>query len=265
MLYKGAWIKSIPPHKSLCESLFLCKQMLKMGGVLLINTFDFDTDEELPYYYVIKDSFGGIEELSTKMRNQVRKSFKTYDIRRISSDEMLRVGYPVFLAALQGYKVKARIISRLDFVNRIKKENLKGNIDYWAVYDKKTGKVVAVAINTLHEDCCEYSTMKADPQYLNSTYPYYGLIFEMNRYYLDELKLVYVNDGVKSITGHSNIQTFLIDKFNFRKAYCRVQIVYQWWFKFIVVLLYPFRSLIPVLKVRAILNMEEVRREMNGL
>ena len=51
--------------------------------------------------------------------------------------------------------------------------------------------------------------MKADPQYLNSTYPYYGLIFEMNRYYLDELKLVYVNDGVKSITGHSNIQTFL--------------------------------------------------------
>ena len=124
---------------------------------------------------------------------------------------MLRVGYPVFLAALQGYKVKARIISRLDFVNRIKKENLKGNIDYWAVYDKKTGKVVAVAINTLHEDCCEYSTMKADPQYLNSTYPYYGLIFEMNHYYLDELKLVYVNDGVKSITGHSNIQTFLID------------------------------------------------------
>lgn len=107
--------------------------------------------------------------------------------------------------------------------------------------------------------------MKADPQYLNSTYPYYGLIFEMNRYYLDELKLVYVNDGVKSITGHSNIQTFLIDKFNFRKAYCRVQIVYQWWFKLIVVLLYPFRSLIPVLKVRAILNMEEVRREMNGL
>ena len=193
----------------------------------MINTFDFDTDEELPYYYVIKDSFGGIEELSTKMRNQVRKSFKTYDIRRISSDEMLRVGY--------------------------------------AVYDKKTGKVVAVAINTLHEDCCEYSTMKADPQYLNSTYPYYGLIFEMNRYYLDELKLVYVNDGVKSITGHSNIQTFLIDKFNFRKAYCRVQIVYQWWFKLIVVLLYPFRSLIPVLKVRAILNMEEVRREMNGL
>ncbi|WP_455785529.1 hypothetical protein [Butyricimonas faecihominis] len=231
----------------------------------MINTFDFDTNVELPYYYVIKDSFGGIEELSTKVRNQIRKSFKTYDIKRISSDEMLRVGYPVFLAALKSYKVKAKIISELDFVDSIKKGSLKGNIDYWAVYDKKTGQVVAVAINTLHGDCCEYNTMKADPQYLNSTYPYYGLIFEMNRYYLDELKLLYVNDGAKSITNHSNIQTFLIDKFNFRKAYCRVQIVYQWWFKLMVVLLYPFRSLIPVLKIRAILNIEEIRRKMDYL
>ncbi|WP_270592040.1 hypothetical protein [Butyricimonas faecihominis] len=214
---------------------------------------------------MIKDSFGGIEELSTKVRNQIRKSFKTYDIKRISSDEMLRVGYPVFLAALKSYKVKAKIISELDFVDSIKKGSLKGNIDYWAVYDKKTGQVVAVAINTLHGDCCEYNTMKADPQYLNSTYPYYGLIFEMNRYYLDELKLLYVNDGAKSITNHSNIQTFLIDKFNFRKAYCRVQIVYQWWFKLMVVLLYPFRSLIPVLKIRAILNIEEIRRKMDYL
>ena len=228
----------------------------------MINTFDFDTNVELPYYYVIKDSFGGIEELSTKVRNQIRKSFKTYDIKRISSDEMLRVGYPVFLAALKSYKVKAKIISELDFVDSIKKGSLKGNIDYWAVYDKKTGQVVAVAINTLHGDCCEYNTMKADPQYLNSTYPYYGLIFEMNRYYLDELKLLYVNDGAKSITNHSNIQTFLIDKFNFRKAYCRVQIVYQWWFKLMVVLLYPFRSLIPVLKIRAILNIEEIPMKM---
>ena len=231
----------------------------------MINTFDFETNVELPYYYVIKDSFGGIEELSTKVRNQIRKSFKTYDIKRISSDEMLRVGYPVFLAALKSYKVKAKIISELDFVDSIKKGSLKGNIDYWAVYDKKTGQVVAVAINTLHGDCCEYNTMKADPQYLNSTYPYYGLIFEMNRYYLDELKLLYVNDGAKSITNHSNIQTFLIDKFNFRKAYCRVQIVYQWWFKLMVVLLYPFRSLIPVLKIRAILNIEEIRRKMDYL
>ena len=36
----------------------------------------------------------------------------------------------------------------------------------------------------------------------------------MNRYYLEELKLKYVNDGARSITEHSNIQPFLIDTFD---------------------------------------------------
>ena len=202
------------------------------------------------------------------MVQQIVLPIKDSNVLKMVQDTLL----DSFRAGRRNYTIfqvgKATLL-RVSDVMTLKKSdvfNPDGSIKSTAfIHDKKTGKVVAVAINTLHEDCCEYSTMKADPQYLNSTYPYYGLIFEMNRYYLDELKLVYVNDGVKSITGHSNIQTFLIDKFNFRKAYCRVQIVYQWWFKLIVVLLYPFRSLIPVLKVRAILNMEEVRREMNGL
>lgn len=64
------------------------------------------------------------------------------------------------------------------------------------MYEKATGKAVALAINTLHDDCCEYNTMKADPTFLrNSIYTYYGLIYEMNRYYLEELGLKYVNDG----------------------------------------------------------------------
>lgn len=82
----------------------------------------------------------------------------------------------------------------------------------------------------------------------------------MNRYYLQELDLRYVSDGARSITGHSNIQPFLIDKFHFRKAYCQLQIEYQWWLKIIINILFPFRRLIPVQKVKAILNMEAMRR-----
>lgn len=82
----------------------------------------------------------------------------------------------------------------------------------------------------------------------------------MNRYYLQELDLRYVSDGARSITEHSNIQLFLIDKFHFRKAYCQLQIEYQWWLKIIINILFPFRRLIPVQKVKAILNMEAMRR-----
>lgn len=30
------------------------------------------------------------------MRNQVKKSLKTYDVCRVSASEMLRVGFPIF-------------------------------------------------------------------------------------------------------------------------------------------------------------------------
>ena len=82
----------------------------------------------------------------------------------------------------------------------------------------------------------------------------------MNRYYLEEKGLKFVNDGARSITNHSNVQPFLIDTFNFRKAYCRLNIKYKWWFGIIVSILYPFRRFIKIAKVQAILNMEAMAR-----
>lgn len=232
-----------------------------MRGYLLRNVYSWDCGHETSFWYVIKDSFVGMEELSSKMRNQVKKSLKTYDVYRVPASEMLRVGFPIFQAAVESYRVKASPITMESFRNRIQQSEITGNVDFWCVYEKKTHKVVALAINTLHKDCCEYNTMKADPAYLrNSTYPYYGLIYEMNRYYLQELCLKYVSDGARSITEHSGIQPFLIEKFHFRKAYCQLQIVYQWWMKIAVNILFPFRKLVPVQSVKAILNMEAMRR-----
>ena len=82
----------------------------------------------------------------------------------------------------------------------------------------------------------------------------------MNRYYLEELKVKYVNDGARSITNHSNIQPFLIDKFKFRKAYCHLSIKYKWWMGMAVCMLYPFRKLIPLRQVKALLDMEAMAR-----
>ena len=82
----------------------------------------------------------------------------------------------------------------------------------------------------------------------------------MNRHYLEERKVKYVNDGARTITNHSNIQNFLIEKFNFRKAYCRLEIKYKWWLDFAIECLYPFRKIIPVRQIKAILDMEAMAR-----
>ena len=261
VFYKGAWIFKGNPHDSCRLSRKECKTLLnqRKDSLFVRNTYEFDTINESSFWYVIKDLFYGLDEFSPKVRNQIKKSLKTYTVKKISSFEMLEFGYSIFCAAIESYKVKAQAITKADFEKRIK--GGKDNTDYWMAFEKESNTPVALSINTVYTESCEYNTMKAIPSYLrNSTYPYYGLIFEMDRYYLEDKKLKYVNDGSRSITEHSGIQPFLIEKFKFRKAYCHLQVYYKWWIRIIVFLLYPFRKLIPIQSIKSVLNMEAMRR-----
>lgn len=255
-LYKGVWIFKSDPHLETQLSLQEKEFLLSKGGMMVRNSYDFDCKEETSFWYVIKDSFGGMEELSSKMRNQVRKCFKTMRIEKISSELLLQYGYEVFVAATNNYKVKASPPTRYEFEERI--NNSEEN-EYWACFDLETEKMVAFCLNAVTAESCEYRTMKAIPEF-QKRYAYYGLIYEMNRYYLEERCLKYVNDGARSITNHSNMQPFLIDKFNFRKAYCNFSVYYKQPLGIAVQLLFPFRRWVKVSKVRALLDMEAMVR-----
>lgn len=255
-LYKGAWIFESDPHYEKQLSLQEKNKLLAKGGIMVRNAYDFDCMEETSFWYVIKDSFGGMEELSSKMRNQVKKCFKTMRVERITSAYLMQYGYEVFVAATDNYKVKVVPPTKEEFEERIR--NAEEN-EYWACIDIETEKVVAFCMNAVTAESCEYRTMKAIPEY-QKKYAYYGLLYEMNRYYLEERGLKYVNDGARSITNHSNMQPFLIDKFNFRKAYCNFSIHYKRPLGIAVNVLFPFRKCIRVSKVRALLDMEAMAR-----
>ena len=104
------------------------------------NVYDFDCGEETSFWYVIKDSFGGMDELTSKMRNQVKKCFKTMHVERISSDFLLVNGYNVFVEAMDNYRVKAKPPTLADFEHRILTSDEN---EYWGVFDIETGKLVA--------------------------------------------------------------------------------------------------------------------------
>lgn len=233
-----------------------CAELLKQGGLMVRNIYDFDCPEKTHFWYVIKDRFGGMEELSSKMRNQVRRSFANYDFRMIGKDYLLENGYPIHHDATSSYRTKAQPPSRQEFEDDL---NQGVENEFWGAFEKCSGKLVAFAKNQVLDSSCNYSVLKALPEHLKQ-YVYYGLIYEMNRYYLEERRLKFVNDGARSITQHSNIQDFLIDKFHFRKAYCHLAITYRPWLKIIVCLLYPFRSIIPIRKARILLFQEQMSR-----
>ena len=73
-MYKHAWIDKRAPHFGEKLDSTSISELLSNGGIMVRNTYDFDCDKETLFWYVIKDKFGGMEELSSKKCNQVKKS-----------------------------------------------------------------------------------------------------------------------------------------------------------------------------------------------
>ncbi len=259
-LYKGAWVSKLAPHKQEKISSEEAKDMLARGGLLVRNSYDWDEPKERNFWYVIKDSYGGIEELPTKVRNQVRKSQQIYEFKQVDAEEMILKGYELFNQSRARFGGGQMKVSRESFALRC---NNPGQ-DFWLAIDRNTGKAECFAFSRCSDDYCNYVSMGVNSDAPKSTYPMYGLILEMNRYYLQEKGLRYVLDGARSITEHSNIQPFLIEKFKFRKAYCELQIFYKPLIGVAVKILFPFRKLIKNKKIEAVLRQEAWARGKNG-
>lgn len=114
-IYKHAWIDKRAPHFGEKLDSTSISELLSNGGIMVRNTYDFDCEKETSFWYVIKDKFGGMEELSSKKRNQVKKSLKTYNVRKVSAEEILSVGLPIYQEACESYKVKTSILLQMNF------------------------------------------------------------------------------------------------------------------------------------------------------
>ena len=258
-IYRHAWRYNLAPD---CEpelSDSQCLDLLKQGGWMVRNTYGFDCDETTNFWYLIKDSFDGLEELSSNERNKVRRSDQIFDFKLVDIEEIRKNAYPILKATFEDYKVTDRPMNEAVF-NEYIEHCGRNNYDFWGVFDKETQEMVGFCANHVWKDSCEYGIIGFVPKYKhNASYPYYGFFYKMNEYYLGEKKFKYVADGSRSITEHSNIQPFLEQNFNFRKAYCKLKIRYKWWFGIIVRMLLPFRNIIRNRNVKAVLNMHRMQ------
>ena len=259
--YQGALLPRVPPHYEINLTSSEQKELLKRSKALFIrytNEWDRDGGE---FWYVIKDNFRGMEELSGNTRSKIRRAQKRNYVKQVDANYISQYGYNVYSSAFDKYKTFIKPISIEEFQSQVK----SNNYDYWAVFDKESDKLVAYSENFIEDNMCHYSTIKFHPKY-QKNYTSYILIYEMNRFYLEEKKLKYVNDGAKSISHETKVQEYLIDKFRFRKAFVKLHIVYRWDIGLAIKLLYPFRKILkkinhPLIdKVSVILNQEKIRR-----
>lgn len=258
-IYRKAWRFAGPPHEEQKLDKESYSNLLRMGGLLVRNTYDFDCKEQTCFWYIIKDTFNGLDEFSSNERNKIRRSEKVLTFKKISLDLLKSEGWNILKATYEDYAVSDRAMNETVFLNYLS-ECESQDFDYWGIFDQDR-LIGFCTVWIWLPDCCEYGLIGILPEYKhNNTYPYYGLFHNLNTYYLGTKGFRYVADGSRSITEHSHIQDFLIQNFNFRKAYCRLEVHYRWWVKIAVKMLFPFRKTLSLPRIRAILNMEAMQR-----
>ncbi len=261
--YQGAYLPTSSPHINITLSKNDASELLKKSGTLFLRYSDeWDRNEESEFWYVVKDNFKGMAELSSNTRNQVRKGLGHCVVRKVTCHEVATKGYESYKSALEGYTTHFTPMSKKVFHDNIMKTS---NYDFFAVYEKESEKMIAYSSNIIDGDVCNYTTIKFHPKYLK-LYPSYALFYEMNKYYLEDKGFSYVHDGARSISHDTNIHAFLVQKFKFRKAYCRLHVVYRIEVKLAIMVLYPFRNILKIFnhsvvnKISALLKQEEIRR-----
>jgi hypothetical protein len=262
--YHGALIPWQPPHLDLgFNRVEIKNQILKNNAFFARWTTNFDSKKQSVFWYIINDQPHDLSDYSANTRSKINRGFKKLAVKKISKLELLKDGYSVYKNALKRYNVILNVLSEKQFINEIK--NLDQNWDLWGVYSLDNNHLVAYSLNRLVDDYCDYSTIKFDPSYLKN-YSSYVLYYSMNKYYLNDKKFRYVNNGTRSVSHQTNIHDFLIDKFKFRKAYCKMEVEYTPMLKFFVKYLFFLRSFITFIplnifrKLYVVLHQENIKR-----
>ena len=230
--YHGALIPWKPPHLDLGLSRDQIKIEIKNNNAFFARwTTNFDSKKQSVFWYIINDKKLSLNDYSVNTRSKIKRGFKKLEVKKISKKELLDSGYEVYNKALSRYEIVLQRLSRKQFREEIK--NLDKYWDFWGVYCLKNQNLVAYSLNRLVDDYCDYSTIKFDPKYLKD-YSSYVLYYSMNKYYLNDNDFKYVNNGTRSISHQTNIHDFLIDKFRFRKAYCKMEIEYSPFLNFFI-------------------------------
>jgi len=258
--YHGALLPRTAPHQEVFLTKSESRKLLKKSGTYFLRYTDEWDRGSGEFWYVIKDEKEGLDSYKSKIRNQIKRGLKNCIVEKVDKTIIANNGYDVYIEAFKNYSTFIIPISKENF----KKSILSSSDDFWAVYDKNR-RLIAYANNFIENNMCHYNSMKFHPESLN-LYPSYALIYTMNEYYLNHKKYRYVSDGARSISHETNIQNFLIKKFNFRKAYCRLNIDYRLDVKILTSIFFPFRQFIRHLNVAqlkridVLLHQEEIRR-----
>lgn len=261
-----------PPSKAanVSETLLRYSILRQIDSCLYIR-FEKNFDKLLnsPWWHVIKDDSTTVEleSFGSKIRSQIRRGLKNYTCRLAKLDD-IELLYDIYAQTQSEYKTFESTLSLPNFLAAL--HALPVTSEFWVVIDNSTGETVGFSENYIEDYTCFYNSIWILRSAMKN-YAAYALFYEMNRHYLLLRKFKYVSDGARSLSHDTQIHSFLIRKFGFRKAYSTLSVVYVRWLSILVTLIYPFSSFISSLpftfarKLTLLLLLEKISRQCRSI
>lgn len=238
------------------------------GGTPLFArwTSEWDCEEETQFYYCIKDDGFNLSSLKAKRRYEINKGNKNFETRIIDPKRYVNEIYAVYLESLKGYSFSVTPETRDAFQHHADSVWSTAECIFFGVFDRETGEL------------CGYSDVYERGLYLpisslktrvdcEKRGVNFALVSGIVEWYLAlERAGSYLCDGARNIFHQTCFQEFLIKYFGFRKAYCKLNVVYRPIAGVMVKALFPVRHMLARVKNRnvrmvcAILKMEAWKR-----
>jgi len=238
------------------------KKLIKDNSALLIRwESKFDSPKKTKWWHIIKDSQVDLGTYSRNTRSKIRRGEKKYEIFIVTKSIIIDFAYPIYRDTFNSYSTFEPLMSESEFKKEI--IDFPEFSEFWIIKHRETKKFVGFSENIILDNTCFYNTIWVTPD-AKKKYASYLLFHEMNKYYLNDKDFKFVSDGARSISHQTNIHEFLMSKFGFRKAYCKLNVVYRWDIKLLVKFLFLFKNLFRIIgfnnKITVLLKQESIRR-----
>jgi len=264
--YNHAAVPSSAPHEEVNLRPIDDGSIWKLDGMPLLCRWSsaWDCNYETNWWYVIKDTPFDIAALKSKRRYEINKGSKNFIVRKIQSQEYVDDLFKVTIEAYSGWPEKYRpYVSKEDFEVQLKSWCKS---DIFAGFSVESNEIQGYAVLTDYGAYVEFSILRTMPSAEKSAINA-AMVAGILEYYKSRFDgAFYINDGSRAIRHETAFQDYLIKYFEFRKAYCHLNVKYKKAVRLFVNILFPFRNYIKPdskigSKITAILKMEEICRQ----
>lgn len=266
--YKHAMLSTGAPQESVNLQPIKDGSIWKQKGYPLFARYisDYDCGYPTEWWYCLKDSEYRIDTLNAKKRYRITKGRKFFIVKPINEDDYLDEIVDVQIEAYTQYPKQYRPnISRIELESENKKWKKQSHTLFGA-FRISDGKLCGFSLVNEFEHYCYFVQQKTKPESekdeINA-----ALVDGILSYYNERLNPDFpLVDGQRNLVHDTAFQEYLCKYFGFRYAYCRLNIVYRNWVKFIVNALYPYKEKIKKGKgkistrIYSVLKMEEIAR-----